>query len=394
MNAHALALEDFPAADLLTEPRRTAPPAAKPAFRAPAPQAAPTPSGDPVQRRGKRWLWITLAVLGAITVSIALGLYLQHAAKFEETDNAFVEADVHPISGRIAGDVVAVLVNDNQVVTQGQPLLRLDSRDLEVNLQSAKAALAQSTAQVSQSEAARAQAQAALRQAEAQITTTAAQMEKARLDFGRAEALFRIEGKAISQQDFDGAKAAYDVAKSMANSVTAARDAAVAFVGTAEANVIAAQAGSDHAQSAVEAATLQLSYTTLVAPSAGRIAKKTVETGQHVQPGQALMAVVSTEQWIVANFKENQLSEMRPHQEVEVTIDAIHGHAFKGHVESFAPGTGAKFSLLPPDNATGNFTKIVQRVPIKILLDAQDLKTFEGRIAPGLSAIATVRVKE
>jgi membrane fusion protein (multidrug efflux system) len=139
---------------------------------------------------------------------------------------------------------------------------------------------------------------------------------------------------------------------------------------------------------------LQLSYTTLVAPESGRIAKKTVETGQHVDPGQALLAVVSADRWIVANFKENQLSEMRASQVVEVKIDAIHGRRFRGHVESFAPGTGAEFALLPPDNATGNFTKIVQRVPVKILLEPNDVRELGGRIAPGLSAIATVRVKE
>lgn len=392
MNANALTLDDLSEAPQLKDSRRIAP-AAK---SAQLPDSRTTYLGAPpqLQQPRKRLKLIALAALAAITVGTGLGLYLHHAAKFEETDNAFVEADVHPISGRIAGDVVEVLVDDNQVVTQGQPLARLDPRDCEVNLQSAKAALAQVEAQVSQSDAALTQAQAALRQAEAQIATNAAQVEKARLDFGRAESLFRNEGKAISQQDIDSAKAAYDVAKSTANSLAAARDAAAAFVRTSEANVTAAKAGRDHAQSAVDAAALQLSYTTLSAPSAGRIAKKTVETGQHVQPGQALMAVVSPDHWIVANFKENQLSEMRPNQTVEITIDAIRGHTFSGHVDSFAPGTGAKFTLLPPDNATGNFTKIVQRVPVKVLLNAEDMRNYEGRIAPGLSAIATVRVRE
>ena len=395
MNANALTLDDFPEAPLLKDPR----PLSRNAKPSPLAEQRPNTLGEiqpprPDVTKSRNWKLLTLAVLGAITVSTGSGLYLQHAAKFEETENAFVEADVHPISTRIAGDVIEVLVDDNETVAKGQPLLRLDPRDGEVNLQSAKAALAQAGAQVAQTEAALTQAQAALRQAEAQITANAAQLEKARLDFGRAESLHGSAGKAISQQDFDSARAAFEVAKSSASSVAAARDAAAAFVLTAEANVTAAKAGRDHAQAQVEAAALQLSYTTLLAPSAGRIAKKTVETGQHVQPGQALMAVVSQEQWIVANFKENQLSHMRPNQEVEVTIDAIRGHAFKGHVESFAPGTGAKFTLLPPDNATGNFTKIVQRVPVKILLDPSELKAHAGRIAPGLSAIATVRVKE
>ncbi len=155
-----------------------------------------------------------------------------------------------------------------------------------------------------------------------------------------------------------------------------------------------ARAGQHHAQAAVSDAELQLSYTTVRAPAAGTVGKRTLQVGQQIQPGQALLAVVSPDHWLVANFKENQLATMKAGQPVEIKIDAIKGQRFEGRVESFAPGTGAKFSLLPPDNATGNFTKIVQRVPVKITFDHNaNTEANHDRITPGLSAIATVKVK-
>jgi membrane fusion protein (multidrug efflux system) len=326
-------------------------------------------------------------------VATGLGLWLTHAAKFEDTDDAFIEADVHPVSSRIVGDIQEVLVTDNQTVARGQPLAKLDPRDYEVKLQAAQTALEQAAAQVPHAEAALVQAQAASRQADAQVEASAAQLEKARLDFDRAETLRSNAGQAISRQDFDAMKAAYASATAIHSATLASRDAAHAAISTAQANLSVAKAGRDHAQAAVDDAQLQLSYTVLRAPEDGRIGKRSLQTGQHVQPGQALLAVVSTDNWVVANFKENQLSQMRAGQPVDVTIDSIRGHHFTGHVDSFSPGTGAKFTLLPPDNATGNFTKVVQRLPVKILLNAEDTKAFADRISPGLSVIATVRVK-
>lgn len=342
-------------------------------------------------RRMLRWLFLSVFIASGAAGGIR---YMERAGHFEETDNAFVEADVHPISARVAGTVTEVLVEDNQAVEKGRPLARLDARDFEVKLQGAKTDLEQAVAQVLVAEAALSQARAQQRQADAQYSANDAQLEKARLDFERANQLYRGRDKVISKQEFDTSKAAYDANKGTLSAAQAARDAAAAGVRTAEANHAVAVAKKNHAQAAVNEAELQLSYTTITAPESGRIAKKTVETGQHIQPGQALMAVVAPEQWIVANFKENQLAEMRPGQPVEVTIDALGGRHFHGHIDSFAPGTGAKFSLLPPDNATGNFTKIVQRVPVKILLAPDDLRGLENRIAPGLSAVARVRVKE
>jgi membrane fusion protein, multidrug efflux system len=319
--------------------------------------------------------------------------WLAYAAQFEETDDAFIEADVHPVSSRITGDVLEVLVEDNQIVAKGQPLAKLDPRDYEMKLAFAKTALEQAAAQIPQAQAALARAQAAGREAAAKVEVTVAQMEKARLDFERAEKLFTTEGRAISRQDLDSARSAFDAATASHTAAVASHEASAAGVSAAEADLAMAKAGRDHAQAVLDDAELQLSYTVLRAPDTGRIGKRTLQTGQHVQPGQALLAVVSQDTWVVANFKENQLSQMRAGQPVEVTIDAIHGQSFRGHVDSFSPGTGAKFTLLPPDNATGNFTKIVQHLPVKIRLDADESKAFSARLSPGLSVIATVRVK-
>ncbi|MCY7368684.1 MAG: HlyD family secretion protein [Chamaesiphon sp.] len=155
----------------------------------------------------------------------------------------------------------------------------------------------------------------------------------------------------------------------------------------------AAQSAISQSQVALKNAQLQLSYLNITAPSAGRIGKKTAEVGNQVQIGAPLMVVVDNDYWVVANFKETQLGKMKAKQPVEVKLDAIPSHIFRGYVDSISPASGAQFSLLPPDNATGNFTKIVQRIPVKISLDPQSIKGYESRIAPGMSAEVTVEIK-
>ncbi|WP_395753051.1 HlyD family secretion protein [Prosthecobacter sp.] len=355
----------------------------------PRPKAAARPKRAMSPRAKILLFGIPVLALAAVAVSS----WLSYAAHFEETDDAFIEADVHPVSSRITGDVLEILVEDNQLVAKGQPLARLDPRDYEMKLAFAKTTLEQAAAQIPQAEAALARAQAAGREAAAKVNVTVAQLEKARLDFDRAEKLYTNEGRAISRQDLDSAKAAFDSATANQTAAMASQEASTAGVRAAEADLVVAKAGRDHAQAVVDDAELQLSYTVLRAPDAGRVGKRTLQTGQHVQPGQALLAIVSRDNWVVANFKENQLSHMRAGQPVEIEIDAIHGQRFQGHVDSFSPGTGAKFTLLPPDNATGNYTKIVQRLPVKIRLDASEAQAFASQLSPGLSVIATVRVK-
>jgi membrane fusion protein (multidrug efflux system) len=283
----------------------------------------------------------TLIVGGIILGILLIGalLYWLHARNFESTDDAYTTTHVHEISARVAGTVEKVNVDDNQFVTGGQTLVVLDQRDFKV-------AVEQARAQVLQRRAAADQAQANL---------VHAQQEYDRVTMLSHE-------KVVAKQDLDNA--------------TAVLKTANGAMGVATADLAAAEAALSNAE-------LQLSYTTIVAPTSGVIGKKTVETGAHILPAQAIMAVVERDVWVLGNFKETQLPRVRVGQHVDVAIDAVPDHKFSAHVDSLQPGTGAVFALLPPDNATGNFTKIVQRVPVKIVFD--NLDGYRDRVVPGLS---------
>jgi membrane fusion protein, multidrug efflux system len=290
--------------------------------------------------------WITAgAFLGVILVGIFL--YWLHARNFESTDDAYTATHVHEITARVAGMVKAVDVNDNQAVKTGQPLVVLDQRDFKV-------AVKQARAQVLQRRAAAAQA--------------LANLNRTRLDYDRVTKLGHE--KVVSKQDIDNT---------------------TAELKTARGAMAAANADLAAADAALSNAELQLSYTVIAAPVDGIVGKKTVETGTHIEPGQALMAVVERDVWVLGNFKETQLARMQVGQHVEVKIDAIPNHEFSAHIDSMQPGTGSTFALLPPDNATGNFTKIVQRVPVKIVFDHPG--KYRDRIVPGLSCEPTVDLR-
>jgi membrane fusion protein (multidrug efflux system) len=283
----------------------------------------------------------TLIIGGVCAGVVLIGvlLYWLHARNFESTDDSYTTTHVHEISARVAGTVESVNIDDNQLVKAGQTLVVLDQRDFKV-------ALEQARAQVFQRRAAAVQARANL--------------DHAQSDYDRITKL--SHEKVVSKQDLDNATAALRTGKG-------AMDAATS-------DLVAAEAALHNAE-------LQLSYTTIIAPADGVIGKKTVETGMRIQPGQALMAVVERNVWVLGNFKETQLARMRVGQHVDVKIDAIPDHKFSAHVDSLQPGTGSTFALLPPDNATGNFTKIVQRVPVKIVFD--DVGKYRARVVPGLS---------
>ena len=322
-----------------------------------------------------------LAVAGLALSGIGYGGYRWwlHAQAWVDTDNAYVSADIHEVSPRIAGTIEEVLVNDNQTVAAGAVLARLDSRDQDVRLQQARAQVAQAGAQIQQSAA-------QVAQAKAQVAKEEAQVNRARLDLQRVKTVRKNLAGAISDQDLDNAQAAYDAA-------AASLAAAQSTVTAAEAQATAVAAMLDVAQASLADAKLQLSYTEIKAPTAGRVGRKSIESGNHVQPGQALLALVETEVWVTANFKETQLTHVQNGQPVELTIDTFPGKVFSGRVESLAPASGAQFALLPPDNATGNFTKIVQRVPVKVVLDRDSLGAYAGRIVPGMSAHVDIHVR-
>jgi membrane fusion protein (multidrug efflux system) len=350
----------------------------------------------PVAKAPARWRrlpWGKILAGAAIAVVAATGIgsYVYYAAGFESTDDAFLEGDVHPVSPRIDGTVAKVLVDDNAHVVAGQPLVEIDPADLNLAVQGGEADLAQARANANEVTSQIARAQADVETATARIAQNAAQLKLAELDFHRMEQL--VNTGAASTQALDEARATFEAAQATQQSLDSARLSSEAGLAAAQAQRAVALAQVQKAEAALGTAKLQVAYTIIRAPSTGRIAKKTVEVGQRLQSGQPVMAVVDDQVWVVANFKENQLAHLRPGEKVNVRVDAVSGRSFQGVVDSFSPGTGAQFSLLPPDNATGNFTKIVQRVPVKIRFAGESLAASASRLSPGLSAVVKVSVR-
>jgi len=282
------------------------------------------------------------------------------------TDNAQVDGHIVPVLPKVGGYVVEVRVDENRAVKAGDTLVVLDDRDFRARLAQTEADLAALLATVS--------SRTRVGQAEAAVAQAQANAAKARADLARMEPL--AAQNIVSQQQLDAARAAAAAAE-------AQLAAAQAMLVGADARVAASRAARDQAA-------LQLSYTRIITPSAGIVSKKAVELGQLVQPGQPLMTVVPLEDvWVTANLKETETADVTPGDSADITVDAYKGMHVRGHVESLSPATGAKFSLLPPDNATGNFTKVVQRIPVRIHLDSPVDPVHPLR--PGMSVVATIK---
>jgi membrane fusion protein (multidrug efflux system) len=282
------------------------------------------------------------------------------------TDNAQVDGHIVPVLPKVGGYVVEVRVDENQSVKAGDTLVVLDDRDFRARLAQTDADLAALLATVS--------SRTRVGQAEAAVAQAQANASKARADLARVEPL--AAQNIVSQQQLDAARAAAAAAEAQL------AQAQAMLVG-ADARVAAARASRDQAA-------LQLSYTRIITPSAGVVSKKAVELGQLVQPGQPLMTVVPlADVWVTANLKETETADVTPGDSADITVDAYKGMHVRGHVESLSPATGAKFSLLPPDNATGNFTKVVQRIPVRIHLDSP--MDPEHPLRPGMSVVATIK---
>jgi membrane fusion protein (multidrug efflux system) len=359
----------------------------------------------------KRKSPIKLLLIGGVILLIILFFgyrYWQHASTHEDTDDAYTAGNTHQISPRVTGTVEQVLVDDNWHVDAGQLLVKLDPRDYEVALNRSRAQLKQAEAQVSQARAGVEQANAQLQQRQAQVTQAAAQVlqsqaafDIAKINYDRDHSLFQKDLKAIAKQDVDTSKANLDSAQGALNAAKATQvaseaqvEAAKAAVDSAGAQLESANANVAASEAALRDSELQLSYCRLIAPVSGRIAQKTVQTGNRLTVGQALMAVVEDNVWILANLKETQLERVQIGQPVEIKIDALPHHKFVGRVDSLQPGTGSNFALLPPDNATGNFIKIVQRIPVKILFDPESIKDVRDKIVPGLSTEPSIAITQ
>ena len=298
------------------------------------------------------------------------------ARNYQSTDDAFIDGHIIQVSPRISAEVVAVHFTDNEEVAKGQLLVELDPRNYQVAVEKAQAQVLQAQAQVRQ-----AQAQAA--QAQAQVDEQAAQSDIAGINFNRDASLYQQDLRAIAKQDVDSTKATFAAAEATLGAARAAAEAAQSEVGSAQAAVSVAQA-------AVDDAVLQLSYTRITAAEPGRITRKTVEPGNFVTAGQTLFSIVQHDVWVTANFKETQLARMHRGQPVRVRVDAFPGRDLKAHVDSFQLGSGPVFSLMPPENATGNYVKVVQRIPAKIVFD-EPLDVLI-HLAPGMSVEPRVDV--
>jgi membrane fusion protein (multidrug efflux system) len=316
--------------------------------------------------------------------------YWQYASTHESADDAYTTNHIHQISSRINGTVQRVLVDDNVRVKAGQVLVELDPRDYEVSLRQAQANLSAAEAALTQGEAQLQVAKANVGQAQGSEASAQASADNANADQKRNTELLKTH--VISPQEMDHAN---EAARSNNASLQSAKKqvaGAEAQVALADAQAQAGHAQVQQAQEAVKQAELNLSYTKIVAPTDGQVGQRTVESGNRVQPGQALMAISEPDVWVVANLKETQMEKVRVGQPVAIRIDSFPHQKFSGWVDSVQPGSGATFSLLPPDNATGNFIKIVQRVPVKIVLDPGSLGEAAGRIVPGLSCEPSIAV--
>src|SRR5580700_8789387 len=347
---------------------------------------------QPTNGRRRRILIIG-AVIGAVGLFFGIR-YWRYAASHEDTDDAYVTGYTHQISSRITGTVEQVLVDDNWHVTAGQPILRLDPRDYQVALEKDRASYAQARAQLVQARAQIPLVEAQLAQAQAQVDSSKANSDYLQRTFERNRQLFYQGRGVISKQDLDAAQSQAEISIATYKANLAAVNVASENVKVAHAQEEAARAQANAAMAQVKNSELQLSYCTIVAPVSGRIAQKTVQTGNRVSVGQALIAVVEDNVWIEANLKETQLERVRVGQPVEIKIDALPHYRFSGRVDSLQPGTGSNFALLSPDNATGNFIKIVQRVPVKILFDPQSIKAVRDKIVPGLSTEPSIDVTQ
>ncbi|OAN50365.1 hemolysin D [Paramagnetospirillum marisnigri] len=309
----------------------------------------------------------------------------------EATDDAYVDGDVTAILPKVSGYVVELRGQDNRPVAKGEVLLRIDDRDYRAKVEEARAQVAARMAQLIQIEDREAVQRSVIAQSGATITAARADVVRARADFERTQRLVREDF--VSRQRFD--LMAADAAKAQASLTGsgAGLQAAQRQLAVLASEKVMVQAQMEQAKAALTLADTDLEATVVRAPVDGVVGNRAVRDGQYVRPGQMLMAVVPLGRvWIDANFKETQLGRIRAGQKVLIKVDAFPGQSITGRVDSFAPATGSKFSLLPPENATGNFTKIVQRVPVRILPD--DDNALKGLLRPGLSVVVTVDTRD
>ncbi len=327
------------------------------------------------EEKKKSSIWIKIIALLVIVLLIAGGIYYYLATKDQEdTDDAYTDGRAITVSPKISGYAVQLLVNDNQFVKAGQVLVKIDDRDYIVARDNARAALVTAQAQKRAAEFASAIARknfpARLLQAQGELQQAQGQLFQAQTDYKRQHS---IDKAATTQQNVDTSTANLQLAQGRVVAAQAAVDQAEPVqdnIGQTDQQVSQIDGQIAQAQAQLAQAELNLSYTIITAPQDGWITKRNVEMGNYLQSGSSIFSIVTPEVWVTANFKESQLNRMRPGQKVNISVDAYPGLKLEGHVDSIQLGSGSKFTAFPPENATGNFVKIVQRVPVKIDIDS------------------------
>lgn len=349
----------------------------------------------------------TIIIIALVSIGLVYGIYKYvHSLSHETTDDAQIEKNMNPIIPRVTGYITKVYVKDNDFVKKGDTLFTIDDKDYQVKVEEANAALvaAQGSLEVSKADIGGALANISI--SEANISSAGGNIETAKIrlsratnDFVRYQNLYK--NKSITKQQFEQAEAAKLEAESEVRILQQQQKASnfQKSVASSRSNVTnkqteVAAANIKRAQAVLDAAKLNLSYTVVTASIDGQVSKINIQPGQLVQPGQSLFYIINnSEAWVIANFKETQLSKMVIGQKVSISVDAYPDTEFMGTITSFSPATGARFSLLPPDNATGNFVKTIQRLPVKISLDANNDPEKIKNLRPGMNVDVDVHLK-
>jgi len=350
-------------------------------------------SGPPLYK--KPIFWIILIVV-AVVLIVGGTLFWLDKRKYATTDDAFVDAHIVRIAAEVQGKLTRVADIDNRHVKAGTLLATIEPYASAATLDQAKAQAVQADAGIQQAQAQVVSAQAQQRQAEAQARDPEAQAAKAAADLRRYLALEKLDPAAVSGTQIDQAREAAKSSAAQAAAAHRAVDNAAAQVAVAQKQVKASQAQKEAAEAQIRSAQVTVGHLDIRAPVSGQVVNRNVNLGSYVSPGTQLMAIVPDTIWVTANFKETQLTHMAIGQRVTISVDAFPDVEFDGHVDSIQRGAGQAFALLPPQNATGNYVKVVQRVPVRILFDRPRRDSPDPHaypIGPGMSVVPTVRVR-
>jgi membrane fusion protein (multidrug efflux system) len=345
------------------------------------------PKGPPPYKRPAFIIIVSAVLLVAIIGGL---LYWLHARHFVSTDDAYIDGHVVQIAPQVPAPVIALHVDDNQLVHKGDLLVELDPTDYEVAVEQSKAQVAVSQGRLAQQQAQLDAAKASVAQAAAEVDAAQVSLDNATADLQRYQT---VDERARSRQQLDNAIATQKNAQAQLEQAKARKVSAEANVSTAAASIQAAEGDTRVSEANLKRSQVNLGYCRIYSPADGRVTQRTVEVGNYVQTGASMFMLVSPDIWVTANFKETQLKHMQPGQPVTIKVDAFSDRELHGHVDSIQAGSGSRFGVLPAENATGNFVKIVQRVPVKIIFDFGSNTNDAGLLSPGLSVIPKVKVR-